>query len=234
MSLKRKLLQMKDPKLTSAWLRVRDQDQIEVLLSEKHRTMLEPFFGRCSSTKEAAERAEVKLNVMYYHVKNFLRLGLLNVVEIKKDRGKQIKLYRSVSEKFFFSYDDMPAMTALEQSHSLNDPHYNLLIRAFVGSLSDADIAQDQELWGRRLERNEQGFLDMYTALDPHVNEAYDAHIHMQTEDIPVIMGLWNFLDLDHEDAKTFQHELFMLVEKYKDRQGAQRYITFLAAAPLK
>ena len=223
---------MEEQKLTKSWLRINDKQQIKALLSEENRAMLEPFFGRVSSVKAAAERAGVKLNVMHYHTIKFVELGLLRVVRVEKDRGKQVKFYTSLSDQLFFSFNDMPPMTDEERSHSLNDPFYNVLIKSFADALGEAGIARDRDAWGRRLARTEHGLLTMWTALDPDEDDIYDVTTHMKAMSTPAIMGLWNFLDLDREDAKAFQLELFALLEKYKDREGAQRYLTFLAITP--
>ena len=128
---------MEEPKLTRAWLRL-EGEAVGVFTNEKRLRMLEPFVGRECAVKEAAERANVPLNLMHYHVTKFLGLGLLEVVRLQRRRGRAVKHYRAVADGFFLPYSNLPTATTEEHVAAYDAPMREALIRAIALSRPQA------------------------------------------------------------------------------------------------
>jgi hypothetical protein len=82
--------------------------------------------------------------------------------------------------------------------------------------------------WGTRIYRDERGRLQIQAAITP------DKNYTMLDKNRPAVLSAWrDSVYLDFEDAKTLQREMFELLKKYQQKQGAQRYIVRLGIAPI-
>ena len=89
-------------------LHIDRSEQADFLTKLKHLTFLHPYLGQARSVSEAAELAQVKLNQMHYFTKKMLELGLIEIVNTEKQRGRTIHYYRSVAAELFVPLGSAP------------------------------------------------------------------------------------------------------------------------------
>ncbi len=204
-------------------LTVHDREVAAVLTNPRTLRQLEPFLARSCSVKRAAQETGEKLNTVLSRVRRFLALGLLKVVEEVPQRGRSIKLYRSTADSFFIPYEATSAET-LEAALEERDVYWERLLRHNVVKARMQKVGS----WGTRVYRDARGRLQIQTAVTPERNYT--------TLDPggPAVLSAWrDSVYLDFDDAKTLQKEMFSLLKRYQQKQGAQRYIIRLGMAPV-
>jgi hypothetical protein len=151
-----------------------------------------------------------------------MNLGLLEVAGEIKRKGRSIKKYRTTADVFFVPYEATSA-ESLEVVMAQRDTYLEELLRKSVVKARVEDVGS----WGTRIYRDERGRLQIQAAITP------DKNYTMLDEAHPAVLSAWrDSVYLDFEDAKTLQREMFDLLKKYQQKQGAQRYIVRLGVAP--
>ena len=220
---------MESQDLKKTWYVIEDTDAARVLADVEKRRYLLPFIREELSLSEAARRLDVKPTALLYHVNKLLALGLLEVAQVKSRRGRSSKLYRASAERFFIPFSLTQAATV--QSLSLGT---NLRFeKAFQHDLISAemDIGDD---WGIAIYVMDDGGLsvDLTTSREhPAEDTAF-----ILAADHPAIWSCWLEINLGLEEAKTLQHELIALWERYKQLRNPDKpsYTLRLGLAPVK
>ncbi len=91
-------------------LHINRLEQADFLTKLKHLTFLHPYLDKARSVSEAAELAEVKLNQMHYFTKKMLELGLIEIKETQKQKGRTIHFYQTVATELFVPLINTPFM----------------------------------------------------------------------------------------------------------------------------
>ncbi len=202
---------------------VRDETRARLLLDPRARRQLAPFLGAATSVGEAARAQNEKPNTVLRRVRRFVEAGLLEVVGTVPRRGRPIRLYRAVAEVFFVPFE-ASAAADLEQALAEREAWLErLLRRAVVRARREA-----MGTWGTRIYRDQRGRVQVQMAVRP------DANASMLDPGEPAVLSAWrDGLELDYQDAKTLQRELFALLQRYQRKRGAQRYVVHLGLAPV-
>jgi hypothetical protein len=213
---------MKEEKSPSPFVII-DPLAADVLINPKTLRQLEPFLGRACTVSQAAQETRTKANTMLSQVRRFVRLGLIRIVKEEKRGGRAIKHYQSTAEGFFVPYEATTAET-LEAMMAERDTYWESLLRQGVVKARIEDIGT----WGTRIYKDERGRLQIQTAVTPERDHT------MLDADRPAALSAWrDSVYLDFADAKTLQQEMFSLLLRYQQKQGAQRYIIRLGMAPV-
>lgn len=202
---------------------ISDPEAAKALIDPGSLQRLAPFIGRTLSVSQAAELTGEKANTTLKRVRRFVALGLLEVAGEVARAGRPIKLYRAVADTFFVPFEATDAESlevALAERDRLSE---QLLRRNVVKSRLDTIGA-----WGTRIYRDPRGRLQVQTALTPSSN------VTSLDPEAPAVLSAWrDSLKLDFEDAKALQREMFDLLQRYLEKDGAQRYVVHLGMAPM-
>jgi hypothetical protein len=202
---------------------ITDAEAADVLTNPKMLRQLEPFLARALTVTQAAQETGEKANTVLSRVRRFVKLGLLEVTQAIKRKGRSIKQYRTAADVFFVPYE-VTSAESLESALAERDRYWEALLRKSVVKARVEDVGS----WGTRIYRDERGRLQIQAAITP------DKNYTMLDKNRPAVLSSWrDSVYLDFEDAKTLQRELFELLKKYQQKQGAQRYIMRLGVAPI-
>jgi hypothetical protein len=184
---------------------------------------LEPFLGRAVSVGQAARETGQKANTVLSRVRRMVEAGVLLECGSLPRRGRPIRLYRSSADAFFIPFDTTSA-ESLEAALAERESYWEKLLRENVVRARRERVG----VWGTRIYRDGKGRLQIQTALTP------DRNFTTLDPDGPAVMSAWrDSVYLDFEDAKSLQRELFDLLKRYQQKEGAQRYILRLGMAPI-
>lgn len=107
-------------------LTVHDADAAQVLLDRQACTWFRPFFGRPSMVSEAARSLGRPANSVLYRVRQWQRLGLLQIVLEERRRGRTVRHYRSAADHFFIPQALTHAHDLTELLRMINAPYLEL------------------------------------------------------------------------------------------------------------
>lgn len=95
---------MTDPHSPSPWRRLDDPAAARVLADAGTRQFFEPFLWRERRVSDVARELGVSKTAMLYRVRQFLRLGLLEVTRTVPRAGRALRLYRATSRGYFVPF----------------------------------------------------------------------------------------------------------------------------------
>lgn len=104
--------------MASNWHFIENSDAADALIRPTTFRLFRVFLGVERNLSDAAKTLDVPSSSLKYHVDKFLKWGLLEVKRVQSRRGKSIKFYRAVSDRFFVpfaktSLQDLEALTQL-------------------------------------------------------------------------------------------------------------------------
>ncbi len=203
---------------------VRDPDAAELLMNPTTLRQIAPFLGRARTIGQAAEESGELPNTVLKRVRRFRAAELLEVAATLPRRGRPMKLYRTTADLFFVPFE-ATAAESLEASLAERDAYWERLLRRNVVRARMEALGT----WGTRVYRDDRGRLQVQTAVTP------EADATTLDADAPAVLSSWrDSVTLDFEDAKALQREMYELLLRYEQKQGAQRYIVRLALAPVR
>ena len=220
---------MESQDLKKAWYVIEDTGAARVLADSKQQRYLLPFIREELSLSEAARRLEVRPNALLYHVNKLLALGLLEVSQVKKRKGRASKLYRASAERFFIPF----SLTQADTVESFSVGNSVQFERRFQQDLIAAEIEVGDD-WGVAICVMADGSLSIdLTASREHPTE--DTAFILNAEH-PAVWSSWLELNLSLKEAKTLQKELVDLWSRYKQRSNPDEpsYTLRLGLAPVK
>ena len=95
------------PAKSSRHLVVSSAAAAAVFASSSMRRLLLRFVGRGKSISDVARSSGLDIRHVHYLVHKLTRLGLLDVVEVRRRAGRPIKIYRCVRDSFYIPLDAM-------------------------------------------------------------------------------------------------------------------------------
>jgi hypothetical protein len=183
---------------------VRDPRLVATFLDSRKRRLLLAFAGRSMSVSEAAAWSGQPLGRIHYHVVDLVRKGLLETVEEVRRRGRPIRRYRAVAERFFVPTDLLDRSPGAGLASELRGLLDEALFRApDDGVLFYAEEGEPRVSWfGQNRSSGEAG-------------------------------EFWQILTLADSDVRAFAAEMKALMERYEARSGRGRpYLLHAAFAP--
>lgn len=212
------------------WFEVSDPAVAKALLDYDRLRLLEPFFAAEIGVAEAARALAIDIRTLHYHVGRFEAMGLLEVIRREPRKGRAIKLYRAVAAALFVPFRHAPPKLLEDFVAAFSEP----VRRQLAGGLTNALFAAIPDLhrWGMAIVHEPGEGLQYFPAPGPAQTDLFT---RQRTDpSLPVASDRWRYLDLDPRDAREFERELTELLERYRGRGGAQRYLTHLAIAPVE
>ncbi len=209
---------------------IKHREAADTLIDQKKYKYLLPFFSKGTSLTEAAKAANVKTNLMYYHVQRLLSLGLLKEVGERSGRGRKGKLYRVSAKRFFvpLEYTSLENMEAV--LYQLEEPLFKKMIHNRVHL-----AAQENQDLGMGFELRENGNIDI--ALRPQSEPEWSSLANYETDDFPAVFSKY-FVNarLDKDTAKEIQRDMLNLFQKITNATGdaSKHYYLNLAIVPIK
>ncbi|PYE55668.1 ArsR/SmtB family transcription factor [Deinococcus yavapaiensis] len=220
----------------SVWQRLEDPDAARVLVDPDARAFFTPFVWRERRVGDVAEELGVTVNAVLYRVRQFLRLGLLEVTRIEPRAGRAIRYYRSTSRGYFVPFSSTTAETVPELYEETLEGARRAVMRALTRTWSS--LADDPRWFGLYTYGDEKG-LQSHVVLpvppdDPKRSpETFIAWL--LSDEAPAVWDNTVPIRLAREDAKAFQRDLAALKHKYDERrlsEGGEEYLLRLTFTP--
>ncbi|WP_229784529.1 hypothetical protein [Deinococcus radiotolerans] len=209
-----------DSPSSGGWQRLEDPAAARVLADAYTRQFFEPFIYRERRVSDVARDLGVSTNAMLYRVRQFQRLGLLEVTRTEPRAGRAVHHYRATSPRYFvpFAVTDAASVQALYEA-SLDNTR-----RSVLDALTRAwsELADDPRWFGLYTSGTERG-LDTHVLLpfppgQPQASGSGGLLDALLGDPYPAIWDNTTTLTLRPEDAKALQRELRDLHARYRAR----------------
>lgn len=199
------------------WQRLDDPAAARVLADAYTRQFFEPFIWRERRVSDVARELGVSTNAMLYRVRQFVRLGLLEVTRTEARAGRAVQHYRSTSQRYFvpFTATDAVSVPALYEA-SLDNTRRSVL--AHLARAWSA-LAEDPRWFGLYTVGDEHG-LKSHVLLpfppDAGRTQASGALLDVLLDAAyPAVWDNTTTLTLRPADAKALQRDLRELHARY-------------------
>jgi DNA-binding transcriptional ArsR family regulator len=205
-----------------AWFQVRDPKQAKLLSDPKTFRYFAPFIAQERSAKEAAEETKISIELMLYHIKNFLRVGLLEVKRTEARQGRSIKYYRAISDAFFLPLEVTPFADLEERLKADHEKRHELIIH------NTARVLREVKGEGRRIFRARNGKIMTESVAHSSSSDPLDDPTG------PAAINSDLGVRLTYQEAKALQQELYNIVKRYQEPgQEGSRYLLAVTLLPL-
>ncbi|WP_221088970.1 ArsR/SmtB family transcription factor [Deinococcus aquaedulcis] len=229
------------PTQPSLWQRLDDPAAARVLADAYTRQFFEPFIWRERRVGDVARELGVSKTAVLYRVRQFLRLGLLEVTRTEPRAGRAIRYYRATSRGYFVPF----AATSAESIAALYEASLDNARRSVLQALTHAwsQLAEDPRWFGLYTYGDETG-LKSHALLpyrpaecpaEAHLGPAPQAFLDpLLAEGSPAIWDNTTTLKLSAAEAKALQRELHALQRRYSGRKapGQTPYLLRLTLTP--
>ena len=198
----------------------------------KARRYLEPLIGQECSAGQLARGLGVDLSSVLYRLKQFIRLGLVEVIRLEPRRGRAVKYYCAVANGFYVPFDATPHATTETLSPYAFETSQFLLDKSIAKVWTEA--AGEPKALGIHLYRHANG--ELYKNITPHPgedvpNQFFETLLEPTSE---AVWDTWGIRRLKRDEAKKLQRELASVFKRYQPGdEGDREYIIRLAMAPL-
>jgi hypothetical protein len=199
---------------------VRDKEIARVLTDITQVKLLKPFFEKDTTLSDAAQKLEVKLTTLLYHVSKFLKLGLLEVSKEEARKGKPIKYYRTTAKAFFVPFDITPNLSLKHLLNRLSQPDDDVFHREIARMLQDVSLE-----WGIEVFSNQPASDSLSIALR-RKDKPREQDVSFRPEE-PALISSLGRLNLDFKTAKALQHDMRELLESYSKKQNPKEQLYF-------
>lgn len=209
-------------------LTITEPEVARVLVENRSARLLEPFMKRTLSLNEAAQELGVKLPKLLYHVKRFVKLGLLEVACVERRHGRPVKRYRSTAKAFFVPFHVTPSETLERLLSELTAYDTKRFHREAAYTLQNISPT-----WGLHVAlHGEDGVSYALTPDREGLKPLLDV---LFGPDAPAILSTEGTLKLTFETAKALQKELDELYKRYRGQQSdkGKSYAYRLGLTPL-
>ena len=223
LSLSAKLVDMKREDSSSPKV-IRDEKAARLLVDVAQLKLVLPFMERERSVGEVAKQLGLALDATTYRVKKLVKLDILYETRKQARKGRAVTYYRAASA-FFVPVDVLPNQTTEELLGQADVPMREQIARSMTRALYEASPFQN---WGVLVGRDSSGNARLGLA-PPGADWAFE---NLLAPGAPALVSSWMPLELEFEDAKALQAELFSLINKYAQKGGSQTYLLGLALSP--
>ena len=152
------------------------------------------------------------------HARRYCALGILEVTREQVRKGRALKFYWTVADRFFVPNRLRPTPNSAWQATFEKAARRGL----------EHVYGEQLSTWGELIHRSEAGIFSTSLAQSP------EQPLPRLESDAPAYLNAaHDAVYLDFDDAKLLQHELRALLETYAAKAGAQRYLVRLGLTPL-
>jgi len=221
----------------SVWTRLDDPEAARALVDPETRQYLAPFVWRERRVSDVAAELGVTTNAVLYRVRQFLRLGLLEVTRTVPRAGRAVRHYRAVTPGFFVPF----ASSGTDSVEHLYEIALGGTGATLLASLTRAwsSLAEDPRWFGLYTYGDERGLMSNVVLPappdDPNAMPG-DFLSWLLGSDAPALWDNTFPLRLSREDAKAFQRDLHDLKRRYDKRkleEGGEVYLIRTTLTPL-
>ena len=211
--------QAQSPQPPSDWFTVTQPEAVRLILDMEARAVLEQFILQRNTIKAVAEQLNRPLNAVHHRVKQFERLGLLRIEQLETRPGRAVKHYRAVAKGFFVPF----TLSNVEELSGFLRQQMIPMVHEFLDDLvhSAASLIQDITEVGFRV-YDGGGFLSR--DFSPQ-GQQFDFFQSFLNPEAPALMYSFFPLQLSKEAAKSLQHEMLELLQKYSHPSGTETYM---------
>jgi len=201
---------------------VTSREAAELLLEDSALVALAPFLERERTLSEAARELGWKLPRLTKWVTRLVNAALLEITRTEARAGSPVKHYRAAAPVLYLPYTAVTAeaIDAFRARTQVQLGQY--LQRGLERAYGEAAGA-----WGLQVRRHPTGTTGV------HEVQAPGTEMQLARPGVPPALRLWDELRLEDADAQAFVQEFWTLVETYRARQGAGRYLVSFGLAPL-
>jgi hypothetical protein len=207
------------------WQRIEHPKAILYLTTAETREILKPFMLGTQSVKAVADQLGLPINAVHYHVKQFEKVGLLQVAHLEPRRGRSIKYYQSTAQGFFvpFVASNSEGIGGFVKQQLL--PNLTEFIELLA--TSGAALIQDINQAGMRFYKEGES---IQTDLSPR-GQGFDFDEFLAPH-APALMSSVMPMRLSRQSAKKLQLEMLELLEKYMVLGGSEDYVVHIGLTP--
>ncbi len=219
---------MNSGKLNNDWVTIKNQEAADSLIDPKKYKYFIPFMQRPRSLSEAANLINIKTNLMHYHIKRLLNLGLIREVDFRTGRGRRGMRYQASSSKFFIplKYTSVTNMETI--LYGLQEPMFRQIVKSRI-----LIAAQERDDLGMAFELTPEHHFSI--SVSAQNDEQWASEAHQESENYPALFSKYLTLKLNHNDAKWLQRELIKLYQKAfeLDTDEGRDFVMGLSIAPI-
>ncbi|MFC4637365.1 winged helix-turn-helix domain-containing protein [Deinococcus hohokamensis] len=221
------------------WQRLDDPAAARVLADAYTRQFFEPFIWRERRVTDVARELGVSKTAVLYRVRQFLRLGLLEVTRTEPRAGRAIRHYRASSQGYFVPF----TATSADSVQTLYEASLDNTRRSVLAALTQAwsTLADDPRWFGLYTFGDEHGLkshalLPYRPSGDLHALGRQGFLDPLLAEGAPAIWDNTTTLRLSAQDAKTLQRELNALQRRFSRLKtpGEPAYLMRLTLTPVE
>lgn len=182
---------------------IEDRKVAAFLMNREKSRHLDPFLAQDCTLKMAALQLGLSKSRMSYWVVRLLKLGLIAVVHIERQKRHNVRVYRSVADSFALPIDLLPATDVEILEYCFNPTWHE-----FLRSLAQAG-RKNASGWHLRLLRRDA--LPSFQIL-PATADLEEARI----------FNTWARLSLTDEEVTELRNDLQTLLERYLKSPDAE------------
>ncbi len=211
---------------TIQWRTITEARAVKLLLDPKMREFLSPFLLQPYSAKRIAQHCDISLNAAHHRMGQLERAELIIVEHLEPRAGRTIKHYRATAKGFFVPFtassSDGLAGFMRAQLIPMYEHFYELLAKAASALIDDVC-----EVGFRVYDAG--GYVSSDFTPQGHSFQILETLLQPDT---PAIMVSFMPLKLSEDHAKSLQHEIVALLEKYAVLGGTNSYVIHVGMTP--
>lgn len=201
---------------------VRDPAAARVLVDVHTTRLLGAFLDEARSVSDVARELGEDLDSVRHRVRRLTTLGLLRVDEMRRRKGRAMRLYRAVARVFFVPFEVTQYESLDAYLEGVERDVFVWVRRNVAQSLRNAG-----EGWGLRIARGEDG------RMHSKMSRAPDADVTPAPQSSALLSFVYPALSLNFEDARAMQTDLLEVFRRYAAREGAQTYVCQFVLCPV-
>jgi hypothetical protein len=167
--------------------------QVRLMIDQRQWKFVRPFIGNSLSINEAAEQMGYTLEALYPRVRRLAKAGLLEVVESRRRKGRDVKVYRAVGRTFF-----IPVGTLEISAFELPDLYFGQVL---------ADSALD--FLYENVEKYTDPGLQVAPIDDLQIRIVSEPGVLIDPMSVRAALWEWKLLRLTPERARQLQFEIY-------------------------
>jgi hypothetical protein len=203
---------------------ITDPQAAKVLLEPRWVRLLKPFMAQPCCIKDVADELQLNPSALYYPIRRFVKLRLLEPAFVRPRRGRSVTYYQSCSQTFVIPFR-ITALASIEEF-----------------------VAQTETVWSQQLiQAQASAYSEIIgnenLGLGMHYQDGYIWHafvstttseFYTDTERLGVIAKWDTNFYLNDQDVQKLSQEIAAVLERYRQHATGPRRVVRFAVAPWK